>query len=144
MPVCWNGRRSGFKIRRWRHRVGSSPTTGTTTSEELSSIPFPRLRRAGKTTYPLSPSSFPNRRIHGDPPIWFKRQPGYGLPRCTTSEELSSIPFPRLRRAWRRARTARRTRLAGKTTYPLSPSSFPKRESHWGLPFRLWGTVRSG
>ena len=23
------GRRSGFKIRRWRHRVGSSPTTGT-------------------------------------------------------------------------------------------------------------------
>jgi hypothetical protein len=27
--VCWNGRRGGLKIRWWQHRVGSSPTTGT-------------------------------------------------------------------------------------------------------------------
>ena len=32
MPVWWNGRRDGLKIRWWRHRVGSSPTTGTTSS----------------------------------------------------------------------------------------------------------------
>ena len=32
MPVWWNARRDGLKIRRWRHRVGSSPTTGTTSS----------------------------------------------------------------------------------------------------------------
>ena len=29
MPVCWNGRRGGLKIRCQRWRVGSSPTTGT-------------------------------------------------------------------------------------------------------------------
>ena len=29
LPVCWNGRRGGLKILWWRHRVGSSPTTGT-------------------------------------------------------------------------------------------------------------------
>ena len=29
-PVCRNGRRCGLKIRWWQHRVGSSPTTGTT------------------------------------------------------------------------------------------------------------------
>ena len=32
MPVCWNGRRGGLKIRCQRWRVGSSPTTGTTSS----------------------------------------------------------------------------------------------------------------
>ena len=31
---------------------------------------------------------------------------------------------------------------AAKAPYPLAPSSFPKRESHGGLPFRLWGMVR--
>ena len=30
MPVCWNGRRGGLKIRWGNTRVGSSPTTGTT------------------------------------------------------------------------------------------------------------------
>ena len=29
MPVCWNGRRGGLKIRWGNTRVGSSPTTGT-------------------------------------------------------------------------------------------------------------------
>jgi len=29
VPVCWNGRRGGLKIRCSRERVGSSPTTGT-------------------------------------------------------------------------------------------------------------------
>ena len=32
-PVWWNGRRDGFKIRWWQHRVGSSPTTGTIKSK---------------------------------------------------------------------------------------------------------------
>ena len=36
LPVCWNGRRDGLKIRWWRHRVGSSPTTGTNSSREAS------------------------------------------------------------------------------------------------------------
>ena len=35
------GRRSGLKIHRWRHRAGSSPATGTITSEEASTVPFP-------------------------------------------------------------------------------------------------------
>ena len=30
-PVWRNGRRDGLKIRCWKQRVGSSPTTGTTT-----------------------------------------------------------------------------------------------------------------
>ena len=30
VPVCWNGRRGGLKIRWGNTRVGSSPTTGTT------------------------------------------------------------------------------------------------------------------
>ena len=29
MPVWWNGRRDGLKIRSWQQGVGSSPTTGT-------------------------------------------------------------------------------------------------------------------
>ncbi len=29
MPVWRNGRRTGLKIPRWQHRVGSTPTTGT-------------------------------------------------------------------------------------------------------------------
>ena len=32
MPVCWNGRRGGLKIRWGNTRVGSSPTTGTMAS----------------------------------------------------------------------------------------------------------------
>ena len=32
------GRRSGFKIRRWRHRGGSSPPTGTTWNDWVSRI----------------------------------------------------------------------------------------------------------
>ena len=35
MPVCWNGRRGGLKILWWQHRVGSSPTTGTTSEQAL-------------------------------------------------------------------------------------------------------------
>ena len=34
-PVWWNGRRDGLKIRWWRHRVGSSPTTGTSSEKAL-------------------------------------------------------------------------------------------------------------
>ena len=30
MPLCWNGRRGGLKIRCQQWRVGSSPTSGTT------------------------------------------------------------------------------------------------------------------
>ena len=33
MPVCWNGRRGGLKIRWGNTRVGSSPTTGTMIAE---------------------------------------------------------------------------------------------------------------
>ena len=39
--MWWNGRRDGLKIRWWRHRVGSSPTTGTNkkrTSKRMSSF----------------------------------------------------------------------------------------------------------
>ena len=37
-PLCLGGeigRRSGFKIRRWKQRVGSSPTLGTNLSTRL-------------------------------------------------------------------------------------------------------------
>ena len=37
MPVCWNGRRGGLKIRWGNTRVGSSPTTGTTVAANLHS-----------------------------------------------------------------------------------------------------------
>ena len=37
MPVCWNGRRGGLKIRWGNTRVGSSPTTGTKSSEHFGS-----------------------------------------------------------------------------------------------------------
>ena len=52
---------------------------------------------------------------------------------------------------FRPAHHVRRTQLrsvsavcerAAKTAQPLRPSSFPKRSSHGGAPFRLWGTVR--
>lgn len=33
MPVWRNGRRTGLKIPRWQHRVGSKPTTGTRNTE---------------------------------------------------------------------------------------------------------------
>ena len=44
-PVWWNGRRSGFKIRRWRHRVGSSPTTGTKPTKSEPDLPCGRRVR---------------------------------------------------------------------------------------------------
>ena len=33
---------------------------------------------------------------------------------------------------------------AGKTTHPQLPSSFPKRSSHGGVPFRFWMTFGLG
>lgn len=34
MPEWRNGRRSGLKIHRWRHRTGSSPVSGTISDVE--------------------------------------------------------------------------------------------------------------
>ena len=55
---------------------------------------------------------------------------------------------PSPRRGFESGQHVRRTQLcsvsavsvrAAKTAHPLSPSSFPKRESHGGLPFRYFG-----
>ena len=45
MPVWWNGRRGGLKIRWANTRVGSSPTTGTlspSSSQEFGGIFLPK------------------------------------------------------------------------------------------------------
>ena len=62
---------------RAERRAGSTPVTRTT-SEEACSVPLPRLRKAAKAPHPQSPSSFPNRRTHGGPPIWFRADEGIG------------------------------------------------------------------
>ena len=53
------GRRDGLKIRWWRHRVGSSPTTGTTSEQALYRLL--RLFFAKVRARSCHCSSFPNR-----------------------------------------------------------------------------------
>lgn len=53
MPVWRNGRRTGLKILRWRHRVGSSPTTGTNEQEQPERLFFSFRHRE---VFPPSPS----------------------------------------------------------------------------------------
>ena len=40
LPVWRNGRRTRLKILRWQHRVGSTPTTGTTRKHEFNACVF--------------------------------------------------------------------------------------------------------
>ena len=52
-PVCRNGRRCGLKIRWWQHRVGSSPTTGTTSRRAFWFAAFFVKKAASRYRLPL-------------------------------------------------------------------------------------------
>ena len=98
------GRRSGFKIRRWRHRVGSSPTTGTKTEPIIDtmchlSVQFLYARKALKT------GAF--QAIMGKPALPEERQTDCFMPEWTCSgiraEKLSfqnGLSFHQKKRLW--------------------------------------------
>ena len=68
------GRRDGLKIRWWRHRVGSSPTTGTNKKGIASAVPFLFIRNAWV--------GLEGRAAQSNSPVWFRRANAVRAYRC--------------------------------------------------------------
>ena len=75
-PVCRNGRRCGLKIRWWQHRVGSRPTTGTTSEWTTLHSKSPAIRLGFSHTAPsflLFPTKFCGANFCGGPALRAKK-----------------------------------------------------------------------
>ena len=123
MPVCWNGRRGGLKIRCQRWRVGSSPTTGTKMRRPLHGAAA--FCKEGTRT---------GAGVNGAPGALQSRDP------ASAAAEVESHHRHHVRRTQLRSVSAVCVRAA-KTAHPLSPSSFSKsnplrRASIW-IPVRI-------
>ena len=125
MPVCWNGRRGGLKIRCQRWRVGSSPTTGT---KQTGGAPPPCLfgHRIGTRT---------GAGVNGAPVAPQSRDPA-----CAAAQ-VESHHRHHVRRTQQRSVSAVCVRAA-KTAHLLRPSSFtesnPLRWASIRIPVRIW------
>ena len=79
MPVCRNGRRCGLKIRWWQHRVGSSPTTGTTSEWTMLHSKSPASWLGFSHTAPsflLFPTKLCCANLRRAPPYGLRRKAG--------------------------------------------------------------------
>ena len=88
VPVCWNGRRGGLKIRCQRWRVGSSPTTGTKKERIPTGFspfwwPACGWRRSASLKFLGGNTQSPPKPAPCKTDLRF----GFGLPRRTTSKQ---------------------------------------------------------
>ena len=78
-PVCRNGRRCGLKIRWWQHRVGSSPTTGTTSEWTMLHSKSPAVWLGFSHTTPsflLLPTKLCGANFRGGPALRAQEEKG--------------------------------------------------------------------
>ena len=91
-PVCRNGRRCGLKIRWWQHRVGSSPTTGTTSEWTMLHSKSPASWLGFSHTAPsflLFPTKLCCANFRGSPALRAEEKSGYPFYHANSASETA-------------------------------------------------------